>query len=306
MKKEIYMAIGVATELAEAAAPRKRYIGYTNVNIVGINPNKAEWEKLYGMTREDEITYLNKNTVNGKETEQIRIDFIIKTDPSKSNGVEITDRISYFLSNLPNYNKAGDKVQMVDAYGDFCWLPIEQAKANDSSGANARFSGEKMRPAYIGEESLVNLIRAYAGVPERTYWDNNNKTWKEIDRPMDAAMQLDYVENYFTKGDISEIKSIPIYNQIRVLFGIKKTDDGKLYSDIYSRTVLKTNQRDAAWTKVDKEIKESQERGSYPNTTFEIVPFKEYVPEVSAVKPPVWEEPTPAFGGGVSKFFNKG
>ena len=300
------MAIGKAVELAETSAPRKRYIGYTNVNVVGINPNKQEWEKLYGLQREDEIVYLSRNTVNGVDTEQLRIDMIIKTDPDKSGGVEITDRISYFIANAPNYNKAGDKVQMVDAYGDFCWLPVEQAKAGNISGANARFSGEKMRPAYVGEQALVDCIRAYSGIPERTYWNNDSRTWKEIATPNDALMQLDYIETYFNKGDIAEIKAIPIMNQIRVLFGIKKTDDGKLYSDIYSKTVLKSNQRDASWVRVEKEIMEAKERGSYPNTTFEIVPLKEYVPDMSKIEQPAWSEPKPAFGGGVSKFFTKG
>lgn len=307
-KKNIYMAFGKATELKEnTGAPRKRYIGYTNVSVIGINPNKAEWEKLYGMQRDDEPTYLGVNKVNGIDLPQLRIDMIIKTDPEKSGGVEITDRISYFIANGPNYTKDGSKIQMIDIYGYCMYIDVDMAKAGKvPTGVNNKFIGTDMRPAYIGEEALTSFIKAYAGVLEASVWDKNTNSWGKADDLSGKECRLDKIESYFKSGNVNEIRSIPFVNQVRVLFGIKKTDDGKLYSDIYSKSVLKINQRDASWVKIEKEIKEAKERGSYPNTMFEVVPFKEYIPEMSEVKKPVWEENTaPAFGG-ASRFFNKG
>jgi hypothetical protein len=311
-KKNIYMAFGQVTELNESAVAYKRYIGYTNVSIIGINPNKAEWEKLYGLTRDSEITYLGKNNVNGVETDQLRIDFIIKTDPEKSGGVEIVDRISYFIANSPNYNRDQTKIEMVDAYGEFQYLPVEDAKAGriPIEVTNfGRFKGTDMRPAFVGEKSLTQFLRAYLGVPERPIWNSDESNWsKEISDPNKALMRLDNISSYFRSGDISEIKNLPNNNKVRVVFGVKKTDDGKLYSDIYSRKVLKLDAADRNWISVEKDIKSAKEAGAYPNTTFVVEPFKEYIPEISEPEKPIWNEQpavSPAFGGGVSKFFNK-
>lgn len=310
MKKELFMAIGKAAELTEATTPRKRYIGYTNVNIIGINPSKSEWEKLYGIQREDDINYLTDSDVNGVPTKRLRIDFIVKTVPEKSGGVEIVDRMSYFISNTINYSRDQTKVEMIDAYGNCQYIPVDDAKNNkvpDEVIKFGRFKGTDMRPAFVGEKALTDFLRSYLGVPDRFLWNKDESNWSgEISNPEDALMRLDNIENYFRSGDISEIKNLPNNNQVRVLFGIKKTDDGKIYSDIYTKMVLKMNASDRAWKVMESDVKGAKDIGQYPNTTFEIVPFKEYVPEMTDVKAPVWEESRPAFGGGVSKFFNKG
>jgi hypothetical protein len=308
-ENKVYMAFGKAAELSEATVAYKRYIGYTNVSILGFNPNKEEWEKFYGISREEEPSYLGENEVNGQKVKQLRIDVIIKTDPDKSGGVEIVDRISYFIANTPNYNRDGSKIEMVDAYGEFQYIPVEMAKNGEipvETRNFGRFKGTDMRPAFVGEKSLTQFLRAYLGVPERCMWNADESNWsKEISNPDDALLRLDNIENYFVSGNIAEIKNLPNNNKVKVVFGVKKTEDGKLYSDIYSRTVLKINATERMWRTVDKDIRSAKENGAYPNTTFSVEPFKEFVPEISEPEKPIWNEPAPAFGGGVSRFFNK-
>ncbi len=305
--KNSYMAFGKAAELTEATVARKRYIGYTNVNIVGINPNKAEWEKLYGISRDDEINYLTESVVNNVPTKRLRIDFIIKTDPTKSGGVEITDKMSYFVSNTINYSRDGSKVEMIDAYGDCVYLPVEEAKEGIVSPSilkAGRFKGTDMRPAFVGEKSLTDFIRNYLGIPNRYSWNPEEKNWtSEIANTSDALCRLENIEKYFQSGDISEIKSLPNNNQVKVLFGVKKTDDGKIYSDIYTKMVLKMNAAESSWKYLESDVKNAKELGQYPNTIFEVVPFKEFVPEKSEVKTPIWSEQTPPTSGGLNRFF---
>jgi hypothetical protein len=312
MKKlKFLLAIGKATELSETtntSGPRKRYIGYTNVNVIGVNPTKAEWEKLYGFTREDEPKYFSKTTVNDKpDVNQVRIDFIVKTVADKSNGIELTDRVSFFISNAPNFKKDGSKVQMIDKYGETAYIDVATAESG-AMGRVGRFSGEEARPAYVGEDALTAFIRAYAGVNEAVKWNNDTREWLAADDRSNSDCRLD-MESLFKNSSIKEIKDIPFANDVRVVFGVKKTDDGKLYSDIYSKMVLKKSARDTSFNMIFKNIEGAKAAGQYPNTEFANEPLREYAPEISSVNTPVWSEtpaPTPAFGGGISKFFNKG
>ena len=77
----------------------KRYIGVAPVYVVGTNPSKSELEALYDTTLEKDVEYVGTQEVNGKNIPYARIDFVVRTDPEKSNGIEMTTKISYFVRN---------------------------------------------------------------------------------------------------------------------------------------------------------------------------------------------------------------
>ena len=96
----------------------KRYIGVAPVFVLAVNPTKDELEKIYNNTSDNAPEYLSKTEVNGKEVEQVRIDFIVQTNTERSNGIDLKTKLSFFLTNMPKYNRDGSKVQVINKYGE--------------------------------------------------------------------------------------------------------------------------------------------------------------------------------------------
>jgi hypothetical protein len=274
---KVYMAFASGSETTEGAAMR-RYIGVASVGVLAVNPSKAELEKLYGTTLDKEPEYLGVGKVGEEEKPQIRLDFIVHTDPEKNNGIDMTSKISFFLKKEYRFNKNKTKVQVIDKYGECAWPTIEEAKnktipqyASGPANIDADY-----RPAYIGEEELTGFLKAYLNVPARQY--KNSKTGEiiTIENPADAEARLDRVASYFD-GDISELKSVVTLqpnNRVKVVFGVKTAENNKMYQDVYTQRILKNYTSD--FSKIDAEIKDRQSNGGYSHTTFSVEPLKEF------------------------------
>jgi hypothetical protein len=101
---------------------------------------------------------------------------------------------------------------------------------------------------------------------------------KKGDALDDCLCRLDDIANYF-KGDFKEIKdaiALQPNNKVKVLFGIRSTDDGKEYQDVYTRLVLRNNSTNIA--AFQKEIEERKNAGALSNRTYEFCELKEYKP----------------------------
>ena len=100
-----FMAFGKA-QVSKEATEIKRYTGVGSVFVVGVNPSKAELEKLYDRELDKDPEYLTEKD----GVTSARIDFIVKTDPTAkcSNGIELLTKFSMFIRNEYRFNK--DKI----------------------------------------------------------------------------------------------------------------------------------------------------------------------------------------------------
>lgn len=271
---KLFMAVakGRSTDTAEY----KRYIGVAPVFINAVNPTKKELEGLYGTTVENEPKYLGEIDVNGKKVSNVRIDFIVTVD-EKVVETPLRTKISFFIRNEYRYNKDKTKVQVIDKYGRTAWVTVEQAKNHEIPVyANGPANIDKdYRPLYYGEEQLTEFIRAYLGIlPVMKYVDN---TWVMRDNPEEYEIRLDKIANYF-KNDFSELKEIITYqpnNKVKALFGVRTTDDNKMYQTVFTDMFLKNSIND--YTKLAKVVQERKDAGAYATTEFEVCDFKPYV-----------------------------
>ena len=271
---KVFMAFAGGKESTEGAVV-KRYIGIAPVFVITVNPTKAELEKIYNTTLEKDVNYLNEIEVNGKKVPQVRIDFIVKTDPVKSNGIETVTKATYFLNKEFQYNKDFTKVKVINKYGETTWLLIEDAKNKVIPENLSWFEAADFRPCYIGEEELTTFIKAYLNIPSKSYKDKAGKII-ELPNKADAEARLDKVADYF-KGDFRELKTVIVLqpnNKVKLAFGIKSTDDNKMYQAVFTHKPLKNNVTD--YSKLDAEIKERQSNGGYSNTVFSVDTFKEF------------------------------
>ena len=168
---------------------------------------------------------------------------------------------------------------MIDKYGRTAWPTIEEAKNHViptyATGNQARIDSD-YRPAYVGEEELTEFFKTYLNIPSVEKW-SNREIVGIIDNPDDALARLEHIDRYFS-GDFSEISEVVKYqpeNKLKVLFGIKTTDANKKYQDVYTKMFLRNSSTD--YSKLDGEVKSSQNAGAYPNTVFEVCDLHEYV-----------------------------
>jgi hypothetical protein len=272
-----FMAFSKGTENKESNAV-KRYTGVAPVVILAVNPNKAELEKLYNTQLENDPEYLGEVEV-GEDKHKVqnsRLDFIVKTDANKCGGIEFTTKITFFIKREYRYNKDQTKIQVIDKYGRTAWVTIEQAKAHEipmykNGPANI---DKDYRPAYNGEEKLTNFIKAYLNIPNVMKYVNEK--WVMVDNPEDCEARLEHIEDYF-KGNFKELRDVIALqpnNRIKVLFGVKTTDDNKQYQAFYDQMFLRNFTTD--YSKLDADLQERKAAGAYPTTEFTVCDLKEY------------------------------
>lgn len=266
----------------------KRYIGVAPVFVLGVNPTKQELEKIYNTQLENAPEYVSVVEVgeDKHKVANVRLDFIIKTDPEKSNDIDLISKATFFIRKEARYNRDNTKVQVIDKYGRTAWVTVEQAKNHEIpvySNGPANLDAD-YRPCYVGEEELTNFIKAYLNIPNVMKYVNEK--WVLVDNPADCEARLENIEKYFN-GDFSELKNVIALqpnNKVKVLFGVRITDDGKQYQTVYNQMFLKNNVSD--YSRLDKDLQERKVNGAYPNTEFETCVLKEYNVEATDFSKP--------------------
>ena len=279
------MAFGQGQVSSEGGSV-KRYIGVASVFVLGVNPLKEELEKFYGRTLENAPEYVGEVEVGGNKVPQARLDFIVKADPEKyldehNQPLNFVSKVSLFIRRAYRYNKDNTKVQVIDKYGRTAWVTVEQAKAHEVpvySNGPANID-KNYRPAYVGEEELIKFLIAYLNIPSCQRYVDGKWVMNDTDKLSDSEASLEHIEDYF-KGDFSELKTIIGYqpnNKLKVLFGVRNTDDNKQYQTAYTRMFLKNGVSD--YSKLDKDVKETQNSGALSTSEFDCTELHEYVVE---------------------------
>ena len=279
------MAVGQGQVSSEGGSG-KRYIGVASVFVLGVNPLKEELEKFYGRTLDNAPEYLGEAEVGNTKVPQARLDFIVKADPEKyldehNQPLNFVSKVSLFIRKAYRYNKDNTKVQVIDKYGRTAWVTVEQAKAHEVpvySNGPANID-KNYRPAYIGEEELIKFLIAYLNIPSCQRYVDGKWVMNDADKLSDSEASLEHIEDYF-KGDFSELKAIIGYqpnNKVKVLFGVRNTDDNKQYQTAYTRMFLKNGVSD--YSKLDKDVKETQNSGALSTSEFDCTELHEYIVE---------------------------
>ena len=280
------MAIAKGKESPEATG-YKRYIGVGAAFVKAVNPNQKEMEALYGREQENEPEYVGTVERDGKDIPNVRISFITNPDPDKY-GEGILIPHTYFLRREYRYNSDKTKVQVIDKYGRTAWVTIEQAKNHEIpmySNGPANLDKD-YRPAYVGEEELTQFLINYLNIPNVMKYDRANNKWYLVDNPQDSECRLDEIEKYF-KGDFTELRSaiaLQPANKVKILYGVRTSDDNKQYQTTYTRMTLKNSVTD--YSKLDADVMEMKSRStsaSVAQTEYRVDDFQEYKVEATPI-----------------------
>ena len=280
LKREPIFAFAQGSESKEIV--RKLYIGIAPVYVLAVNPTKEQIEKFFNTELDEAPNYLSEAEVgpegNKTKVPQVRINFVVKSDAEKCNGIEMLTNITFFLNKSYRYNKDNTKIEVINKYGETTWLPIECIKSGAPIPDNMKwYDTSDMRPAYIGEAELTDFIKKYLNIPNKSFTNPKTKEVKFIANLADAEARLDKIENYF-KGDFTELRNVinlQPNNRVKGMFGVRTTDDNKQYQAVYTQKFLKVNVND--YSKLDEEMQNRKAAGAYPTTEFSVEPLHEYV-----------------------------
>lgn len=271
-----FLLIGNTQESTETTE-FKKYIGVGSSFIVAVNPNKKEFDTIFNHESANEPEYV-VTTEQGKEA---RITFVVKTDPQTNNGIEIINRAMFILRNTPAYSRDQSKVQVIDKYGNFTWANTQDAnegkKLLDKNGNPMRID-DNYRIACVGEAALVDFLKHYLNIG--SVFNYINGTWVKKENSADYAFELEHIKDYFN-GDFSEIKEaikLQPNNKVKLLYGIRTTDDGKQYQAIATREnlILYNNAGQNAYSRLENELNRLKDNGSYSTTDFKVQELSEY------------------------------
>lgn len=271
-----FLTIGKTQESTESTG-FKRYVGIGSSFVLAVNPAKKELDTLMGYESNNDPEYV-VNTENGKEA---RINFIVKTDPKTNNGIEIVNRAMFTLRNAPAYNRDNTKVQVIDKYGNFTWADKQDAeegkKLLDRNGNPVRID-DKYRMACVGEAALVDFLKHYLGIGSA--FDYINGVWVKKDNASDYMFELEHIKDYFN-GNFSEIREaikLQPNNKVKLLYGVRTTDEGRQYQAVITREnlILSNNAGQRAIDRLKEEISRLKDNGSYPTTELKVQELTEY------------------------------
>ena len=274
------MAIKIGEKSQEGSF--KMYKGMAAFNIVAVNPNKEELSKITGRDIENEPEYLTKND-EGKT--QMRVVFYGKTDLTNemNNGIDMLVPISFMLVDEPKVGASSGKTQIIDKYGRTAWATQEEL-ANKAipqySNGPANICAD-YRPAFSGEEFLVNFLQEWLNIPNPATYKDNKWVMKEDTSASEVSLNKDAL----FKGNVKEfeglVEAAKLY-AVKAAVGIRtsETDKGtRQYQSVFVRKFAKN-----AITKFDR-IEEAivgfQSNGGAPSVEFSTLPLHENVVEAT-------------------------
>lgn len=256
----------------------KKYVGYDQFNVLGINPN-LETLHTWGVNMKQEPVYFD---VDDSGIKRCRIHVWIK---SKTFPDFIT-RIEYILRNARNeYSQDGRTVcQMIDPCGNVEWLTAEEVKnkvvPRNQKGKKKPFIPGDIRPCRKGESELTEFVRAFVNVRNSHSYNKDTGEWTVIDNAEEAAAcRLERIADYFN-GDFSELQEQMNNNTVQVLCGVRSGKDGRMYQETYSGLVLRKNANQAERIFKD-DVARRKSKGGFKDTEFEIVKIRVWGVEAS-------------------------
>lgn len=271
----LFMAISKGKVADGQSVEIKRYKGFGTCKVLAVNPNKKQFTELMGYEPKEEPVYTGTREINGKMVKTIKIVFIIRTIPEKSNGVEITQQLVFNLADSPVIGSQKGSWQVIDEYGRSAWGKPDVVKAKGKivydSGYVANVTSN-YRPARIGEVALTEFIKTYLRIEDPTTYNSNTNSYvmKPVDELSDCECRLDEIGKYFD-GNIQEIKDaieLQPNNVVRLLFGVNTyTDNTGNPRDsqwVYTGKIGKSTKSESA---IISQFEEDKERGSYANVT---------------------------------------
>ena len=294
------MAFSKGKESSNGGGSFSRYVGVGSVKVLAVNPNMEEWNTITGGNMTKEPEYIGV-TQDGVKT--ARITLLVQTDPAKTiGGIDTIIPVTFWFRKMAVVGSQSGKYQVIDKYGQTAWATAEEIEAKkipQYTSGPANIDAD-YRKVCKGEVEFTDFLRAHLNIASPRVYNRTKGMWEPNAHLEECEARLDGIGKIFD-GDFSEIKKILAYqkeNHSKMLFGVRTTDDGKEYQDVFMGAFLTNGSNNYAY--LAKKLKESTDLGQYSHTYFgdlntngEIITseLREYIVPASTVEPSQAEMP---------------
>lgn len=293
-----FMAVGKGHESKEFT--REFFKGVGAVNILAVNPTREEQNKILNSDRTEPIEYVGSATVqdalgNDVEVPQVRITFIVRTDPkiACNNGITTTQLVTFFITKARWWNKAHTKFQVIDRYGRTAWVTQEEYEAYKiptyivKSGEHAGETREMSicsdyRPAYRGEDELMSNVKAFLVIDRPDPWNPKTERYEMSKDPayLDDCQCLFESWDEIFKGNVTEIRNALMgapQQAYKLMFGVRTKSDGTQSQVFYTRRPLTLSTM--KYDTLNKDLMSDMVNNLHTDTVYKAGPLEKYTLE---------------------------
>lgn len=254
-----------------------KHIGIGTFEIAAINPTAKELGDIIGRAPEQEPNYVSER--DGHKVARVCVYLRNVTGGATSNFIT---QVNFFLEGAVKKSQSG-RIKVIDKYGNCRWVTEEEYNGHkiplDKNG-NKLVIAPDYRACLGDEDLLVKMLRAYLCLDRPDEYINGCWVFKSQDKLADLESSLEHTKDYFN-GDFSELKEIVKLqpnNKFQALLGIRKTDEGKEYQDVFKHHFMQYWENNLS--QLEYQLGQNKEY-SYSHTIFEMCPLREYVQDVT-------------------------
>ena len=209
----------------------KKYIGVASVNILAVNPNNEKLRK-YGWSipeDADEPQYVTVTERDGKPSKSARVRLLAQVQDLEEKPIVALD---FWCRPEVMTNREQTKYKIIDAYGRTAWGTREELEAKKiplCANGNEANIGTPYKLCHPGEEEIVQFLLKYLNVTPLQFFDRVKQAWLPNKNPGRVTIDNWKAVCDGNMNEIAEGLALRPDNRVKVVLGIRATDDNKAY-----------------------------------------------------------------------------
>ena len=275
----------------------KKYIGVASVNVLAINPSNEKLRR-YGWTipeGAEEPKYVTTLS-DGKKSARVR--FLVQIQDLDDKPIVAMD---FWVRPDVAFNRDATKAKIIDSFGRTAWgTKAEiQAHAIPQYASGPATINSDYKPCHVGEEELVMFLMKYLNVTPLQMFNRQKGEWVENKNP--GHLTIDHWDR-ICNGDVRELAEYLSYqpdNRVKVILGIRTTDENKSYQTFLSTAFIgngaPVDRTTGEYATARKAIDRYFENRDSSNYSFSALPVKEWGVTATEVKDNAEVEDLPDF-----------
>lgn len=254
----------------------KKYIGVASINVLSVNPSNNTL-RMYGWQIPEDVEEPKYVTTNNEGKKSARVRFLVQIQDLSDKPVIALD---FWIRPDIQFNKDQTKCVVIDSYGRTAYATkadVQSHSIPQYSNGPAQIASD-YKPAHVGEEALIAFIMKYLNVtPLKTFIKASN-TWVDSKNP--GRLTIDRW-NDLCNGNVNEVKEylkLQPENRVKVILGIRTTDDNKSFQTFLASTFISNGARVDITTGEYSSARKAIDRWAeyHSGSSFSATPVKEW------------------------------
>lgn len=263
----------------------KKYIGVASVNVLALNPNNEKLRK-YGWSISADAEEPKYVTTDSEGKKSARVRFLVQIQDLEDKPIVAMD---FWIRPDVQFNKDKTKCKIIDKYGRTAFGTKEEVQGKKIpmyTNGPAQIDKE-YKFCHVGEEELVQFLMKYLNITPLSVFNRAKNAFVPTTNP--GILTIDHWD-WLMNGKMDELAGYIATqpdNKVKVVFGIRNTDDNKSYQTFLTGTFLSngsfTDKMSGEYPAAKKAIDRWLEYHTNGMTSFSAFPVKEWAVSATEV-----------------------